>query len=170
MATELWGPELYGDPCRECGFDWSISAEDAIQVVAGFAGAFGELVAGADGSARHPALAWSASGYISHVADNLWIWAQRLSGARLSGVLEVPGYDQDLLAQARHYNEISIGTSLWAVETAAALWIDAVNSALASHVVLNQSTCGRMTTVDVVRASAHDGSHHVWDVRRIMDY
>ena len=170
MATELWGVELYGDPCHECGFDWSISTDDAIGLVAGFSDAFGELVAGSDGSARIPDLAWSASGYISHVADNLWIWAQRLSGARMSGDLDVPGYDQDLLAQARNYNAISLGASLWSLEAAAVLWEQSVRAALAGHVVLNHASVGRMTTADVIRATSHDGSHHVWDVQRITNY
>ncbi len=170
MAVELWGPQLYGDPCRECGFDWSIATDDAIQIVAGFPETFGALVAGTDGSARTPELAWSASAYISHVADTLWIWAQRLSGARLTGDLDVPGFDQDLLAQARNYNAIHAGTALWALQAATGLWLESVRAGLASHVVLNHASVGRMTTADIVRASAHDGAHHVWDVRRILDY
>ena len=124
MATELWGVELYGDPCHECGFDWSISTDDAIGLVAGFSDAFGELVAGSDGSARIPDLAWSASGYIS----------------------------------------------LWSLEAAAVLWEQSVRAALAGHVVLNHASVGRMTTADVIRATSHDGSHHVWDVQRITNY
>ncbi|MDO9485779.1 MAG: hypothetical protein Q7K25_06930 [Actinomycetota bacterium] len=168
--TEIWGPELYGDPCRQCGFDWSISTEDAIGIVAGFSHRFTELLGENAGSISHPELSWSAAAYVSHVADNLWIWAQRLSGARLSGVLEVPGYDQDLLAQARNYNENSTGAALWALSTASDLWQESVNAALAGHVVLNHATVGRMTTADVIRAASHDGNHHVWDVERIVAY
>ncbi len=127
--TEIWGPELYGDPCRQCGFEWSISTEEAIGIVAGFSTRFTELLVENVGTLRHPELTWSAAAYVSHVADNLWIWAQRLSGARLSGVLEVPGYDQDLLAQARNYNEISTGAAIWALGTAAELWQESVNAA-----------------------------------------
>jgi len=169
MATELWGPALYGDPCRECGFGWQITPDEAIEIVAGFPGDFSRLLKGTDGSQRHTDLSWSASAYVCHVADNLRIWAERLAGARLSGVLEVPGYDQDLLGQARHYNEVALGAALWSLTNAVEIWQESVRAALASHVVLNHATVGRMTTADVARATAHDGSHHVWDVSRIVD-
>lgn len=52
----------------------------------------------------------------------------------------------------------------------AELWQDCVTAALASHVLLNHATRGRMTIADVTRSNAHDGSHHVWDVQRIVDY
>lgn len=51
------------------------------------------------GVASRPGMGPAA--YVSHVADNLRIWSERLAGARLAGVTGVPGYDQDLLAQAR---------------------------------------------------------------------
>lgn len=33
---EAWGAALYGNPCRECGFDWSISPQDAIAWMTAF--------------------------------------------------------------------------------------------------------------------------------------
>jgi len=168
-VTELWGPALYGDPCRDCGFDWSITSEDAMDIVGHFPIRFAELLQGRVGSETHPDLSWSATAYIVHVADNLRIWAERLAGARLSGVLEVPGYDQDLLAQARHYSEIGLGAAMWSLENAVEIWLESVNAALASHVVLNHATRGRMTTADTIRATTHDGNHHVWDVQRIVE-
>jgi len=30
---EPWGATLYGDPCRACGFDWSLTAEQAVDRV-----------------------------------------------------------------------------------------------------------------------------------------
>ncbi len=170
MVTELWGAALYGDPCRECGFDWSISTDEAIQSVTNLPADFTRLLGERDGRETVPGLSWSAASYVCHVADNLRIWAERLSGARVSGVLEVPGYDQDLLAQARNYHDIGVGAALWSVQSATDLWLDSVASALAGHVVLIHATRGRMTTAEVVRSSSHDGAHHVWDVRRILGY
>ena len=167
---ELWGPALYGDPCRDCSFDWSVTPDEAMGLVAELSSQFRTLLHGCDGSERHPELGWSAGAYVCHVTDNLRIWAERLTGARLSGVLQVPGYDQDLLAQARHYDEVALSGAQWSLANAVELWLESVRAGLASHVVLNHATRGRMTTADVARANAHDGSHHVWDVQRIVDY
>ena len=30
---ELWGAQLFGDPCRDCGFDWSITAPLALAFI-----------------------------------------------------------------------------------------------------------------------------------------
>jgi len=169
-STELWGPELYGDPCQQCGFDWSITSDEAIGLVAELPRRFSTVLEGSDGSERHPELGWSAVAYTCHVTDNLRIWAERIAGARLSGVLEVAGYDQDLLAQARHYDEVALSGALWSLSSAVELWLESVRAGLASHVVLNHATRGRMTIADVTRANGHDGSHHVWDVRRIVEY
>jgi len=75
-----WGPSLYGDPCRECGFDWNLSVAEGTRQVAVLPAAFAEALSGASGNERHPDLTWSTSAYVSHVADNLRIWTERLMG------------------------------------------------------------------------------------------
>lgn len=72
------------------------------------------------GHERYPDLAWNPAAYISQMTDNLRNWAERLAGARLSGAADVPGYDPDVLAQARHHNEIAPAAALWSLEDAAA--------------------------------------------------
>lgn len=68
---ERWGANLYGDPCTECGYDWSMSTDDAIRVVADVPVRYTALLIGTDGSQRHPDLAWTAGAYACHVNDNL---------------------------------------------------------------------------------------------------
>src|SRR6185369_3410867 len=75
--TEAWGAALYGQPCRECGFDWSLSADDALHVVGEIADAFEVRLSEATGTERHPDLSWTPTAYVCHVTDNLRIWAER---------------------------------------------------------------------------------------------
>jgi hypothetical protein len=167
---ELWGANLYGNPCRDCGFDWSLTAGEAIALVGTLPVRFCALLEGRSGDERHPELGWTAAGYVSHVTDNLRTWAERLIGARLAGAVQVPGYDPDLLAQARCYNEIASAAALWSLRYAVAAWVEAVSSAVDQEVVLQHATRGIQRAEDVARNNAHDGVHHHWDVQRILTH
>ncbi|SIR19829.1 hypothetical protein [Micromonospora avicenniae] len=165
---EKWGADLYGQPCRGCGFDWELSPAEAVAVVRAMPEAYAKRLADASGQERHPDLAWTSAAYVSHVTDNLRTWAERLAGGYLAGVSDVPGYDPDLLAQARHYNEIALAGALWSLRWAVEAWAEAVESALASGVVLQHATRGAQRAEDVARNNAHDAHHHLWDVERIL--
>lgn len=167
---EKWGASLYGDPCGECGFGWSLSPREAIGVVEGLPARFRELLSGHTGFERHPDLAWTPAAYVSHVADNLRTWAERLAGTRLSGEVSVPGYDPDLLAQARGYNETVPDAALWSLDWAVRAWTESVSAALDSRTVLQHATRGPQSAADVARNNAHDGHHHAWDVQRILSH
>ncbi|MER7795524.1 hypothetical protein [Streptomyces sp. NPDC097640] len=123
---------------------------------------------GRRGDERHPGLAWNVAAYVSHVTDNLRNWAERLAGARLTGMRRVPGYDQDLLAQARHYNDVSLAGALWSLQRAADAWVDSVTAALEEEVILEHADRGVQRAEDVARNNAHDAAHHAWDIERIL--
>ena len=165
---EAWGAARYGDPCRECGFDWSLTQESAIAMVAAIPADYADLLRSGAGSARHPDLEWNAAGYVCHVADNLRIWAERLAGAGLGGPAEVPGYDENLLARAREYNQVPAEGALWSLRSAAGDWADAVGLATRERVVLQHAGRGEQTVLDVARNNAHDAYHHGWDIRRSL--
>jgi hypothetical protein len=167
---EKWGASLYGDPCSSCGFGWSLPPGEAIRIVEELPGRCHILLAGQTGFERHPDLAWTPAAYISHITDNLRNWAERLAGARLSGAVEVPGYDPDLIAQARHYNEIAPAAAIWSLERAVDAWAESVTAALDDEVVLRHATRGLQRAEDIARNNAHDGHHHVWDIRRILQH
>lgn len=167
---ELWGARLYGNPCRDCGFDWSVTPREAIGQVEDLPARYTALVKGRRGDERHPELAWNVAAYTSHVTDNLRNWAERLAGARLTGVHQVPGYDQDLLAQARCYNDVSLAGALWSLQQAADAWVDSVSAALEQNVVLEHADRGLLRAEDVARNNAHDAAHHAWDIERILTY
>ena len=101
MST--WGETVYGNPCRECGFDWSISVEGAAALIPGVPDRYAKLLEGQDGSARHPSLTWSVGAYVCHVGDNLRIFAERMWSAVEARQVHIEGYDQDDLAAVRKY-------------------------------------------------------------------
>lgn len=167
---ENWGARLYGNPCRDCGYDWSLTPREAVALVGELPARFAEMLEGRHGGERHPELGWTAAGYVSHVTDNLRIWSERLTGARLAGAVHVPGYDPDLLARARRYDEIPAAAALWSLRHAATAWAEALTSALDDEVVLRHAARGTQRAEDVARNNAHDGHHHAWDVGRILTY
>lgn len=54
---------------RECSYDWSISARQAVALVADVPARYAEPLAGSNGSQRHPDLGWTAGAYVCHVTD-----------------------------------------------------------------------------------------------------
>ncbi len=161
-----WGQGLYGNPCRECGYDWSVSPDDALALMAAIPARYAALVGDRDGSQRHPDLGWSVGAYVCHVTDNLRIWAERLAGAVFGGARSVTGYDDNLLASARAYDHVPIAGALWSLCHAVDNWIEAVVLAMQERVVLIHVERGEQTVLDVVSNNTHDAYHHAWDIRR----
>jgi hypothetical protein len=105
-----WGRCTYGDPCRECGFDWAISTGEAKAFVAGLVGS--EL-ASRRRDEHHPDLDWSVTACVAHIGDNLRIWADRLAGIMRRGGTGVATYDVNVLAAARSYDRPALPSVLW---------------------------------------------------------
>ncbi len=162
-----WGSCTYGDPCRECGFRWSLDVADAEVLVAGAPTRLLDLLDGASGDERHPDLTWSVSAYVCHVSDNLRIWAERLAGIALGGPTVVASYDENQLAAARVYDSISLGAALWSLERAVRDWLEAVDTAPA-HLVMHHPDRGSIGLEDIVRSNAHDVTHHELDITHAL--
>lgn len=169
VPTERWGADLYGDPCRGCGYAWAISPSEAVEVVSTIASQFSIHLASSDGSARSRDLAWGPVEYVCHVGDNLRAWAEGLAaGLVRTSPVPVPGYDPDLLAEAKRYGLITKEAAVWSLDRAATAWCEVVPEAIASGVTLWHARRGEQRASDVARNNAHDALHHVWDVRRIL--
>jgi hypothetical protein len=164
-----WGRVTYGDPCRECGFRWTITLEQAIATVTATPQDMGRMLSGTDGSQRLPDLAWPAVAYVCHVSDNLRIWAERLAGLAAGDTHPVPPYDQDLLARARSYDEIALAGALWSLDRSVRDWTDAVGLADRAGVTLVHPDRGEQSVLDVARSNAHDAWHHCRDIARTVD-
>jgi hypothetical protein len=161
-----WGPNTYGDRCRECGFSWVIPVDEAVDLVRQLPVAYAAALTGATGKERHPDLGWSVGAYVYHVADNLRIWAERLAGVTAGADRLVAAYDQDLLAKAKQYEEVALASGLWALGRATTDWLAAIVQAGGAGVVLQHPERGDLALADVVRSNAHDVFHHGWDIRR----
>ena len=167
---EKWGADLYGDPCRQCGFDWQLDPAAAIELMEAIPERYAKVLAGASGQERHPGVTWTTAAYVCHVTDNLRIWAERLAGAYTTGDLIVPGYDADLLAEARQYNRLSLGGALWSLGLAVEIWVEAVENALLADVELHHATRGSQPAEDVVLNNLHDAMHHLQDIADSLRY
>lgn len=163
-----WGRSAYGDPCRECGFDWGISLDDAVAVVSEVAGDCATVLAGANGDEQHPGLSWSVSAYVCHVGDNLTIWAERLVGSAHGGRSHVEAYDENELAAARGYGSIALPAALWTLSRSAEGWKEAVDEGARLGVTIVHPERGRLTVADVAVSNAHDAFHHRWDIKRSL--
>ena len=165
---EKWGIELYGNPCWTCGFTGNRTPADTVAVVRAIPDHFADRLAGRTGRERHPELTWTTAGCVSHVTDNLRTWAERLAGGYLGGSFAVRGYGPDLLVSARQADETALAGARWSLRWAVVAWVLAVEAALAAGVVLEHATRGPQQAEDVARNNAHDASHHLWDVGRIL--
>lgn len=165
---ETWGAGLYGQPCRDCGWSWETTPDDAVEDVRELPALVHGLLAGRTGLERHPELTWSAGEYVCHVGDNLRLWAERIAGRLAGDDGVVGGYDPDELARARRYEAIRLAAALWSLRRAAEDWVDVLVPALARGLVLSHATRGAQTAADVALNNAHDAHHHVWDIGRCL--
>lgn len=168
VGASPWGAEKYGQPCRECGFDWTVAPDQMVAALSVVPDVFAEATATASGRERHPDLGWDVREYVSHVADNLRSWSERFAGATLAGALAITRYDPDELARVRRYDAIPLAAALWSLRHSVAMWTEAASSALVAGVVFEHVQRGRQPASDAVAGNAHDAWHHVWDVRRTL--
>ena len=163
-----WWREEYGEPCRECGFDWDESAEAAVAAVERLPGTFAALLAGAAGGEVPPGCTWSAKAYVFHVADNLRIFSERLEGVFAGAHTTLAAYDQDELAAARHYDAMSLQSALWSVRTATETWVAAARESLTRPFTYQHAERGELNAAEITRGPGHDALHHYWDVTRAV--
>lgn len=164
-----WGGVTYGEPCRECGFTWELTAEDAVALVSAAPVAYSEVLRHAGGHESTSELAWNVVAYVAHVADNLRVWGERLAAAAGPGEpVPLVAYDSDALAVARRYDLLPLGGVLWSLREAVASWERAWRDADRSRPFLHPDR-GCIVPEDIARTNAHDVVHHLLDVRRCLD-
>ena len=164
----IWGARVYGDPCRECGFDWSMPLDAAASFIDDAPRRYTELLDGQDGAAQHPDLTWTVKAYVCHVADNLRIWAERLWSAVAAEQMHIKPYDPDALAAARGYEHIPAPTALWTLSHAVDAWNESLEVTADSTLAFDHSERGLLSLSDIVESVAHDAMHHEWDICRSL--
>ena len=162
-----WGARTYGQPCRGCGYSWTIPVADAQAIVAGLPAALAVDLRGARGQERIPGLAWSVTAYVAHVGDNLRIWAERLAGITAGAATAVAGYDENELATARAYDGLCLEGVMWSLGRAVGDWLDAGGAAPPGREMAHPHR-GVLTLAEVGRTTAHDAAHHRHDIGRIL--
>jgi hypothetical protein len=162
-----WGARTYGEPCRGCGYSWKLPSSDARDLIAALPTTLSHDLARASGQERLPNLAWSITAYVAHVGDNLRIWAERVAGVTLGGSPAITSYDENQLAAARRYHELSLGGALWGLERAVDEWLDAIAMA-PEGLTMSHPERGVIDLVEVVCSNAHDAAHHLSDIRRTL--
>ena len=165
---EAWGARAHGDPCTQCAWSWSTDPVVSIEYVRGVPERYARMLSGRSGTERHPELAWSVTGYVCHVADNLHQWAERVVGVLRGADPHVGGYDPDALAAARGYERVPLAGALWSLERSAAAWVQVLTEAVDAEVVLLHATRGEQRARDIAGNNAHDAHHHVWDIARSL--
>lgn len=169
QAVSNWGPATFGDPCRECGYAWNLTAQEAAATIKESPAAYREAVRDATGSESAPDLSWNAAAYVAHVTDNLRIWGERLAAAAESEEpIVVEPYDSDALAASRRYESIPLAGVLSGLDEAVASWERGWNRSGDARVFVHPDR-GRVTTADVALTNAHDVVHHLYDVHRCLD-
>ena len=163
-----WGAALYGDPCGQCGFKWGTGQAELASMMRSVPNSIDELVHGATGVERLPVLGWNVSGYIAHMTDNTRIWAERLVAVARGADPHVVAYDDNLLAEARRYNDVALQGATWSLRIAVESWLSAVEEADRPGFLVLHSERGAMGISDVVAANAHDSYHHHRDLKRIL--
>jgi hypothetical protein len=165
MDENPYGAGGWGDPCRQCGYVWSIPEGDALGVIAEAPAAFADLLAGRNGTGTADGLTWDARTYVWHVADNLRIWAERLSGLAPGERRPVAPYDQDALAAVRHYDGMPLAAALWSLGRSSAEFVGQWSAAPPDAALLHPEA-GELGMGPVLRQVAHDTVHHQYDVSR----
>jgi uncharacterized damage-inducible protein DinB len=158
----------YGDPCHICGYSWSTDLEACRRIIEDASTRFEALLSQRDGTERREDLEWNARAYVAHVADAMWIWAQRLAGAALDPSGSVVPYDETELGEVRGYAEIPLRAALWSLERATGDWEAADRLAEHGGAVLSHPEQGPLDVEEVRRILAHEVEHHALDVSSIV--
>jgi hypothetical protein len=161
-----WNTTTYGEPCRECGYSFAISQPEALKLLLDLPRDYDAALDGATGNEQHPDLSWPVTAYVSHVADNLRIWAERLIGVATGAGLSIAAYDENVLGLARSYDKIPLGAARWSLGRSVLDIEEAAHVSAPTGPVLDHPERGELTLTEVLVAIAHDARHHLWDVER----
>lgn len=158
-----WWPEE--DTCAECGFDWTAPGEAVIaDVASGPDCARAALQGVADVDLRRGDR-WSAAMYLWHLADVVRIGTERLMTLALDPAAGVPCWDENALAEARRYPQLSAVVGEAVLARAVEEWLRAAESVDVDAEV-DHPLLGTLSGLDVMRRNAHEVRHHVLDIAR----
>lgn len=152
------------DVCPQCGTSWVRPARASTRIIAAAADRYAALLATGEDLPRPPGV-WSPVGYTIHVGDWLAIWSGRLVAVAAEPDRRLASIDQDELAVARAYDEVSATTALHVLRRGARDLLEVVERVGA--VQFEHPDFGAADTEGILSWLAHDVDHHAWDVARL---
>jgi hypothetical protein len=158
-----WQPD--SPICAECGFDWQITRQNAIELVAQAPDGAAAAITGIKDPARRSGERWSASMYLWHLVDVLRIGTERLLTLTHDPDRGITCWDENSLAEARHYQQLSPAVGLIVLRSAAQTWT-ATAAVAASDVQVRHPQSGSFGAVEIIRRNAHEVHHHLMDINR----
>lgn len=153
-----------GDICPQCEAAWVRSRGVSGRIIAGAADRYGALLADREEVAREPGV-WSPTAYTVHVGDWLRIWAERLVAVGAEPARPLPSVDQDVLAAARAYGEVSDAAALHVLASGARELLEVAERV--GSVTFEHPDFGPADTEAILSWLAHEVDHHAWDVGRL---
>src|SRR5262249_56266332 len=115
-----WQPD--SPVCAECGFDWQMTRQDAIEVVAQAPDGAAGAITGIEDPARRTGERWSASMYVWHLVDVLRIGTERLLTLTHDPDRGITCWDENALAEVRRYQQLSTTVGLLVLRSVAQEW------------------------------------------------
>jgi len=158
-----WQPD--SPVCAECGFDWQLARHDAIDLVAQVPDAATAAITRIPGPAQHTGNRWSASMYLWHLVDVVRIGTERLLTLTHDPRRGIVCWDENALAAARRYQQLSPVAGLIVLRPAAQAWVTAAAAAPADSQVRHPQF-GTLGALEIIRRNAHEVCHHLMDINR----
>lgn len=156
-----WQPAV--PVCEECGFDWNGSASGAVEDVTAAPATVAVALSAVSDPYRRVNGRWSAAMYVWHLVDALRVGTERLLTVALEPDWGLVCWDEQSLAEARRYEQLSPAVGLVVLERAARDWAEAA-AVVPQEVLVQHPVLGTVTAADLVRRDAHEMHHHVWDI------
>jgi hypothetical protein len=158
-----WQP---GSPvCAECGFDWQLARQDAIELIAQVPDTATAAITAIPDPTRRTGDRWSASMYLWHLVDVLRIGTERLLTLTHDPGRGIPCWDENALAEARRYQQLSPAVGLIVLRSAAQAWV-ATAAAAPADVQVRHPQFGVLGALEIIRRNAHEVHHHLMDIDR----
>ena len=161
-----WQPD--SPECAECGFAWTISRDDAIDLVTQLPVSATAALARVHQPTRQAGPRWSASMYVWHLVDVLRIGTERLLTLTHDPGRGITCWDENALAETRRYAQLSPAVGLMVLRTAAREWAAAASEAPAEAVVRHPQF-EDLGALEIIRRNAHEAHHHLMDINRYRD-
>ena len=150
--------------CSQCGFDWTATADEALERVRNVPGRYASAFAGREGPRYGVDGAWSAREYLWHVVDVLRHGSENLWTLAVDPDAGFPPWREHDVMAARSASPMSVRVGLWALAVAAGEWSRAALEA-PSDVSAWDPENGWVNRLSVLRWGAHEVVHHELDVR-----